>query len=90
MYSAFMQNLVMSVLFVVMLQERKTAKGQSVYIGISKMIGTVFATILFHIRYPGSFLLHFLFLMIFIFDVIYIVMIYIVIRKKGMNPFAIL
>jgi len=44
-YSAFLQNLLMSVLFIVMLIQRSSSDGQSLVIAISKCIGTVAPTI---------------------------------------------
>jgi hypothetical protein len=48
-YAAFLQNLLMSVLFIVMLQNRNGSEGQSLTIAYSKCIGTLAPTILFGI-----------------------------------------
>jgi hypothetical protein len=48
-YSAFIQNLIMSVTFVGMLMSRKSAEGQSLLIAIAKMLGTLAPSILFTI-----------------------------------------
>lgn len=45
-YSAFGQNLMMSALFVAMLLRRDSARGQSVAIAASKLLGTFFAFLL--------------------------------------------
>ena len=45
-YSAFAQNAAMSVMFLVMLFRRNSAKGQSMVIAVAKWIGTVAPTIL--------------------------------------------
>lgn len=42
-YAAFGQNLMMSALFVSMLLRRRDLRGQSVYIGIAKLLGSLFA-----------------------------------------------
>ena len=73
-YAAFGQNLMMSVLFIAMLLERRDVRGQSVYIAFFKLLGTLLASILFYLRFPASVLLNFLYVSIFIFDVIYLVM----------------
>ena len=39
-YSAFGQNLLMSILFIIMLFKRNSLRGQSIYIAIFKMLGT--------------------------------------------------
>jgi len=46
-YSAFLQNLLMSVLFIVMLVQRGSSNGQTLTIAICKCIGTIAPTILF-------------------------------------------
>ncbi len=42
-YAAFGQNLMMSALFVSLLLRRRDLRGQSVYIGLAKLLGTLFA-----------------------------------------------
>ncbi len=76
-YAAFGQNLMMSVLFIVMLRQRKTAAGQSIYIAIFKMLGTLLASIAFYTQtktYSHSPLLQFLFVAILVYDWVYIFM----------------
>lgn len=76
MYSAFGQNLLMSVLFVVMLLRRDSLRGQSIYIAVLKLIGTVLASVVFFARDPSSVLMLTLYISIFIFDVVYVGMVY--------------
>lgn len=45
-YAAFGQNLMMSVLFVAMLLRRDSLRGQSIYVALSKFLGTLFAFLL--------------------------------------------
>ena len=49
MYSAFLQNLIMSILFISLLVNRIDIKGQNLTIAINKWIGTLAPTILFGI-----------------------------------------
>lgn len=84
-YAAFGQNLMMSVLFISMLLGRGDVSGQSVYIALFKMLGTLLPSILFYLRYPASMLLNFLYAAIFIFDLIYLVMLYAKHRELGVN-----
>lgn len=70
-YSAFLQNLMMSVLFIQMFMKRKSKAGQSLIIAYGKMIGTLAPTILVFLA-KGSMLLQTIGLVIFIFDAIYI------------------
>ncbi len=87
-YAAFGQNLMMSILFVTMLMNREGIGGQSFYIALFKMIGTALASLAFYLYRPiaqDSVLLQFLFVLIFIFDLIYTVGIYRKCKKYG-NP----
>lgn len=75
-YAAFGQNLMMSVLFVNMLRNREDTRGQSLGIGLFKMIGTGLSSMAFFFFKPiaqDSMLLQFLFVSIFVFDVIYVI-----------------
>ena len=85
-YAAFGQNLMMSVLFVTMLLKRNSAAGQSLYIALFKMIGTLLPSILFFRLFPSSALMNFLFVAILIFDLIYTIMLYRKINEVGINP----
>jgi hypothetical protein len=78
-YAAFLQNLLMSVLFINMLVRRKSPEGQSLTIAYSKCLGTLAPTVLFGI--VGSVALggpnRFMLMMgsiIFVTDVAYIIL----------------
>jgi hypothetical protein len=74
-YSAFGQNLVMSILFITMLFKRNSLRGQSIYIAVFKMLGTGLTSIHYFLYEPitqSSLILPSLYLSIFIFDVAYI------------------
>jgi len=70
-YSAFIQNLIMSVLFINMLALRKSTRGQNLTIGVSKWIGTLAPTITFGCLFGNSLIL-ILGLFCSVFDLIYI------------------
>jgi len=76
-YSAFLQNLLMSILFIGMLFKRNSSTGQTMIIAVMKWIGTLAPTILFgiigidKIGGPNQLVLV-LGVLIFIFDLIYI------------------
>jgi hypothetical protein len=73
-YSAFGQNLLMSVLFIAMLYARRSLRGQSVSIAILKMGGTALGSFAFYFynpAYDDSILLPFLYMVILLFDGIY-------------------
>jgi hypothetical protein len=88
-YAAFGQNLMMSVLFVTMLINRRGIEGQSLYIALFKMTGTGLSSMAFYLYKPiaqDSILLQFLFIAIFAFDLIYVIGIYQK-SKNISNPF---
>ncbi|HEX3282554.1 MAG TPA: hypothetical protein VHR36_15065 [Pyrinomonadaceae bacterium] len=86
-YSAFLQNLLMSVLFIGMLVRRGTREGQSFTIAISKWLGTLAPTILYGAIGEGGFPHGSGFIVIIgslcsVFDLIYIFMF----AKQGVGP----
>jgi hypothetical protein len=86
-YAAFGQNLMMSVLFIVMLLNRNDLRGQSIFIALFKMLGTAISSIAFYLYQPisqGSFILPFLFISIFIYDLIYVTLMYQKSREQNM------
>jgi hypothetical protein len=78
-YAAFLQNLLMSILFIIMLQKRNGTEGQSLTIAYGKCLGTLAPTILFGIigsvtmNGPNRFML-IIGSIIFAIDIVYIVM----------------
>jgi len=86
-YAAFLQNLLMSVLFIVMLVQRGGSNGQTLTIAVCKCIGTIAPTILFgfvgHRIFGGanSFILA-VGIIIALFDLAYIWMLAKTIRKE--------
>ncbi|MDQ3848651.1 MAG: hypothetical protein M3261_06820 [Thermoproteota archaeon] len=78
-YTAFGQNLMMSILFVSMLLNRNSLRGQSIYIAIFKLLGTGISSLAFYLYQPisqGSLLMPFLYISIFVCDIIYLSLIY--------------
>lgn len=72
-YSAFLQNLLMSVLFIIMLTLRKSSKGQNQLIAVCKWLGTLAPTVLFGIIHFNVFIL-ILGGFCCVFDILYIVL----------------
>lgn len=87
-YAAFSQNLLMSILFVQLLLKRNSHEGQSIYIALCKMVGTVFPSILLYLYFPHSYFLNLLYVSIFIFDMAYLLLLYFKIRAAGLSPWA--
>ncbi len=78
-YSAFGQNLMMSALFAIMLYRRRSLRGQSMSIALCKWLGTACASLaffLFSSLSHRSVLLPFLYIAIFVYDLIYVGMVY--------------
>jgi hypothetical protein len=86
-YSAFVQNLMMSVLFIGMLVRRNNVDGQSLYIAIFKWLGTLAPTIQMYLQ-TGSRLILILGIGIFLYDVVYIGMLYQKFLELKLNPFT--
>lgn len=86
-YSAFAQNLMMSVLFIGMLVRRDSVEGQSMYIAIFKWLGTLAPTIQMFAQ-TGSTLILVLGIGCFLYDVIYIGMLYRKFMELKLNPFT--
>ncbi len=90
-YSAFGQNLMMSILFIAMLRSRGSLRGQSVGIALLTMGGTALASFAFYFYnpdYDGSVLLPFLYVAILIFDGIYAGAVIVLRRRKAHNSLA--
>lgn len=78
-YAAFGQNLMMSILFLWMFFSRDDLRGQSVYIALFKMLGTLLSSLAFYLYQPisqGSFLMPFLYVSIFVCDGMYTVLVF--------------
>ena len=74
-YSSFLQNLIMSVLFISLLRQRQSSKGQSMLIAVCKCIGTLTPTVAIGIMYD-YFFVTVVGLLCFMFDVLYIYFLY--------------
>jgi hypothetical protein len=75
-YTAFIDNLMMSALFLGMLYQRRSLAGQSISIAACKLVGTAMASVhtgLLSPAYAGSPLLLFLYVGCFILDVAYLI-----------------
>jgi hypothetical protein len=96
-YSAFGMNLVMSVLFIETAIRRKSVKGQSFWIAVCKLLGTLFADLGYVVtpypnpNHPAMFstkelLWPVLFASILAFDAIYVAIVWRQCRKEGISP----
>jgi hypothetical protein len=71
LYAAFLQNLLMSVLFIAMVWARRGTRGQSWVIAVAKWIGTLASTILFGAYFGSPFALG-IGLLCSVFDLLYV------------------
>jgi hypothetical protein len=86
-YASFIDNLMMSVLFINMFYNRGV-RGQSIYIAISKMIGTLAISIAYLVRYPSAPLQWYLSASILFFDLLYTGLLYARLHKEKINPWT--
>jgi drug/metabolite transporter superfamily protein YnfA len=87
-YSAFGQNFLMSILFMIMLFQRNSLMGQSVYIALVKLAGTALASLAAWLFVPlaqQSAVLKYLFLAILFFDMSYVAAICYLGRKERIS-----
>ncbi len=94
-YSGNLGNLMGSILFVWMLLQRGDLRGQSFYIALFKWLGTGAASLAFVLfklpgypRYDSSVLLPVLGAAMFAYDFVYVVLVYQMCRKQGINPWT--
>lgn len=101
-YTGFLQNLLMSVLFVAMIIRRGSVRGQSLYIALGKLLGTLFAFVLaihwspafgtaivdHQLRTPTPMppLVPWIYPLIFFFDALYVGLVYRQCRAEGQDP----
>jgi hypothetical protein len=84
-YTAYANNLLMSILFISMLYKRKSLAGQSLSIAVFKLIGTLVTSIgYYHYEQhvTNSLLLKYFFASILFFDIVYVIMIYLQTKNK--------
>jgi hypothetical protein len=86
-WTSFGSNLMMSILFVNMLYQRGI-RGQSIYIGVCKLIGTLAIGLGYLLVDPTSALQWYLTMSILFFDALYIVLLFQKIRVAHMNPWT--
>ena len=88
-YTAFGDNLMISILFISMLYRRRSLRGQSIYIALFKMLGTLVTVGAYYNFTPeirASLLLKFLYISIFIFDFTYLILVYLQAKKSLLFP----
>jgi hypothetical protein len=87
-YVAFGQDLVMSVLFIGMIINRNSLRGQSFYIALFKMIGNGIISVAFYIYQPIShqtIVLPVFYVSIFVCDIVYTILVYQKCKKQRIS-----
>ncbi len=85
-YTGFGLNLIMSILFVTMINQRGNVEGQSVYIAISKWLGSLAAFGFMLADGVLSPVVNVIYAVVFLLDVLYIWLVYNRSHAEGINP----
>jgi hypothetical protein len=88
-FIAYVQNLIISICFLLMIWERDSSNGQSLTIGIFKCIGTgltVGVYYIFYLHKGNAILMNLIISVTFLLDLIYIATIYRKLKNEGINP----
>jgi hypothetical protein len=87
-YTGFGLNAMMSILFVFMMYRRQSVEGQSLYIAVSKWLGSLAAygfMLADGIQGP---VVNILYAVVFVFDLFYIWQVYTQCKREGINPWT--
>lgn len=85
-YTAFGDNLMMSVLFLTMLLRRGNTRGQSIWIAAGKLVGTALASAAQYLYDPKTVVLNVMYVEIFVLDALYL---YLVLKAPRWKPEAV-
>ena len=91
--SSYAHNLIMSILFIGMLFKQRGIRGQSIYIAIAKMFGSLSISLLLMFvfsanRANGTATMIIMYVSVFFLDVSYAILIYRKIRERRINPWT--
>lgn len=85
-YNGWATTLFTSVAFVLMLHRRGSTAGQTMYIAVIKMTGTLAATVGFAALYPTRMLMWVFYVTMTFFDVLYVILLYRQFKAEGVSP----
>lgn len=85
-YNGWATTLYTSVAFVLMLRARQSTAGQTMYIAIAKLTGTLAATVGFAALYPTRTLMWVFYVTMTFFDVLYVIQLYRQFKAEGASP----
>ncbi|SDZ46666.1 hypothetical protein SAMN05421504_12018 [Amycolatopsis xylanica] len=87
-YSGTAINVFLSLSWIFMLKRRGSSAGQSMYIAMSKFLGSFFAGWTVFVMFPGRYLFVVWFLTVWTLDIVYMVLLHRQIRAEGASPWA--
>lgn len=87
-YTGFGLNVIMSILFVFMMYRRQSVEGQSLYIAISKWLGSLAAYGFMLADGVQGPVVNVLYAVVFVFDLFYIWQVYTQCKREGINPWT--
>lgn len=87
-FTGFGLNVIMSILFVFMMYRRQSVEGQSLYIALSKWLGSLAAYGFMVADGAQSLVVNILYAVVFLFDLFYIWQVYRQCRREGINPWT--
>lgn len=87
-YTGWGAQLLLSVAFIYLLARRRSVKGQSLYIALTRMIGTIALIPAQYLLAPRSKFLAFIYVAFLVFDLIYITLLARQCREEGINPWT--
>lgn len=85
-YTAFTLNTFISYCYILMLKKRRSTVGQTMYIGLGKLFGTLSSSILYVLFYPDRFGMMVLYATILFLDIVYLVMLRRQFIAEGASP----
>ncbi|WP_139559286.1 transmembrane-type terpene cyclase [Methylotetracoccus oryzae] len=85
-YSGWGDQLLISISYVALLARRQSIRGQSVYILLSRMFGSIALIPAQYLQAPDSVLLVFIYVAFIVFDLIYLTLLLRQCRLEGINP----
>jgi hypothetical protein len=87
-YTGFGLNAMMSILFVFMMYRRQSVEGQSLYIAVSKWLGSLAAYGFMLADGVQGPVVNILYAVVFVFDLFYIWQVYTQCKREGINPWT--
>jgi hypothetical protein len=88
LYTGFALDFEMSLLFIAMILSRNSVAGQSIYIALCKMIGTIFAYLFVVALGDQTTVINILFGVGLVFNLVYTTLVYLRCKEANINPWA--